>query len=260
MLTVLADAFPGKHIHAVGDAAYHGRPLLVPGVTITTRLPANAALYAPAPPRTGRRGRPAKKGRRLPTLPELAAAATWRTVTVARYGRTDTVAVAEIDCLWYGAFGDAPARLVLVREPETTTGYDLAVFTTDRDADAEHIVARYAERWSIEPANATGKQLLGVGQARNRVPRAVERTVPFGFLIQTLVIVWYTLHGYHPDDLTARQAAEPWYDQKSEPSFEDMVAKLRRALIAARFSGTTPKPLDPGLIRDYELACAAAAA
>jgi hypothetical protein len=48
MLTVLADTFPGKHIHAVGDAAYHGRPLLVGGVTITTRLPANAALYAPA--------------------------------------------------------------------------------------------------------------------------------------------------------------------------------------------------------------------
>ena len=77
------------------------------------------------------------------------------------------------------------------------------------------------------------------------MPRAVERTVSFGFLIQTLVIVWYTLHGYHPDDLTARHAAEPWYDQKTEPAFEDMVAKLRRTLIAARFTGTTPQPLDP---------------
>jgi hypothetical protein len=155
-----------------------------------------------------------RKGRRLPGLVERAATATWRTVTVARYGRVDTGAVAEIDCLWY--VGDAPARLVLVREPGAGTGYDLAVFTTDRDSDAEHIVARYAERWSIEPANATGKQLLGVGQARNRVPRTVERTVPFGFLIQTLVVLWYTLHGYHPDDLTARHAAEPWYDQKSD--------------------------------------------
>jgi hypothetical protein len=260
MLTVLRKAFPHKRIHLVGDAAYHGGPLLVAGTTITTRLPANAALSAPAPPRTGRRGRPAKKGQRLPRLAELAATATWRTLTAHRYGRLDTVVVAAIDCLWYGPFGDTPARAVLVREPDTTTGYDLALFTTDRDSDTEHIVERYADRWSIEPANATGKQLLGVGQARNRVQRAVERTVPFGFLIQTLVIVWYALFGYHPDDLASRHAAEPWYPDKTEPAFEDMLAKLRRALIAARFSGTTPERPDPNIIRDYQLACAAAAA
>jgi hypothetical protein len=258
MLIVLTKAFPHKRIHLVGDAAYHGKQLLVPGTTITTRLPANAALHAPAPPRTGRRGRPAKKGWRLPRLAELAATATWRTVTVNRYGRTDTVAIAVIDCLWYGPFGDTPGRAVLVREPDTDTGYNLALFTTD--TGGEQIVARYADRWSIEPANAVGKQLLGVGQARNRVRKAVQRTVPFGFLVQTLVIVWYALSGYHPDDLASRHAAEPWYDHKTEPAFEDMLAKLRRALIAARFSGTTPNRPDPNIIRDYELACAAAAA
>lgn len=260
MLTVLRKALPHKLIHLVGDAAYHGGPLLVAGTTITTRLPANAALHQPAPPRTGHRGRPAKKGQRLPRLTELAATATWRTRTAHRYGREDTVQLAQIDCLWYGAFADAPARAVLVREPGTTTGYDLALFTTDRDSDTEHIVERYADRWSIEPANATGKQLLGVGQARNRVQRAVERTVPFGFLTQTLVIVWYALYGYHPDDLTSRHAAEPWYPNKAEPAFEDMLAKLRRAVIAARFTAVTPDRPNPNIIRDYELACAAAAA
>jgi len=259
MLSPLTKAFPHNDIHLVGDAAYHGKPLLVPATTITTRLPANAALHTPAPPRTGRRGRPAKKGKRLPRLAELAATATWRTVTVTRYGRADTVAIAVIDCLWYGPFGATPGRAVLVREPDTT-GYDLALFTTDTHADLERIVERYADRWSIEPANANGKQLLGVGQARNRVAKAVERTVPFGFLVQTLVIVWYALYGYHPDDLISRAAAEPWYHDKSEPAFEDMLAKLRRALIAARFSGTTPNLPDPNIIRDYQLACAAAAA
>lgn len=260
MLAVLRKAFPHRLIHAVGDAAYHGGPLLVAGTTITTRLPANAALYQPAPPRTGRRGRPAKKGDKLPRLADLATTATWRTVTAHRYGRVDTVVVAAIECLWYGPFGEIPGRAVLVREPDTTTGYGLALFTTDRDSDGERIVERYADRWSIEPANATGKQLLGVGQARNRVQRAVERTVPFGFLTQTLVIVWYALFGYHPDDLTSRHAAEPWYDQKTEPAFEDMLTKLRRTLIAARFSAVTPDRADPNIIRDYELACAAAAA
>jgi hypothetical protein len=260
LISILAQAFPDRLVHIVGDAAYHGKALLAPGTTITTRLPANAAVFAPAPPRTGRRGRPAKKGRRLPRLTELAGTLTWRTATVTRYGRTDTVQIAQIDCLWYGPFGATPARAMLVREPDTTTGYHLALFTTDRDSDTERIVERYAERWSIEPANAVGKQLLGVGQARNRLPKAVERTVPFGFLVQTLVIVWYALSGYHPDDLTARHAAEPWYQHKDDIAFEDMLAKLRRSLVASRITGVSAVQPDPRKYHDYELACAATAA
>ena len=79
-------------------------------------------------------------------------------------------------------------------------------------------------------------------------------------LVQSIVIVWYTLHGYHPDDVTDRRQAEPWYGAKTEPSFQDMIVKLRKALIAARFSGVRPGQTDPDLLRDYALACAAAAA
>lgn len=179
---------------------------------------------------------------------------------VHRYGRTDTVAIAEVDRIWYRPFSNTPGQCVLVREPDSDKAYDLALFTTDRDTGGEHIVERYAQRWSIEPANATGKQLLGVGQARNRVKRAVERTVPFGYLVQSLVTVWYALHGYHPDDITSRAAAQPWYDQKTEPAFEDMLAKLRRTLIAARFTGVGAAQPDPHKYRDYALACATAAA
>jgi hypothetical protein len=138
--------------------------------------------------------------------------------------------------------------------------YDLALFTVDTTPTAAGVVQRYAVRWSIEPSNATSKQQTGVGQARNRVPRAVERTVPFGMLVQTLVIVWYALHGYHPDDVLTRRLAEPWYDSKTEPSFEDMIAKLRRTLITARFTAVRPGHVDPDLLRNYSLACAAAAA
>lgn len=260
LLTLLAETFGDRTIHAVGDAAYHGKPLLVARTTFTTRLPANAALFDLAPRRTGKRGRPRLKGRQLAKLPALAATLTWRRVQVDRYGRTDTVQVAEVGCIWYRPFGNTAGRCVLVREPDSDKAYDLAVFTTDSHTGAEHIVARYAQRWSIEPANATGKQLLGVGQARNRVKRAVERTVPFGFLIQSLVTVWYALYGYHPDDITSRHATQPWYDQKTEPAFEDMLAKLRRTLIASRFTADSPAQPDPHKYRDYALACAAAAA
>jgi len=262
LLDLLAGQFPDRRIDAVADAAYHGTALLVAGTTFTTRLPANAALYAPAPPRTGKRGRPALKGARLGTPTQLATTAPWHTVTVGRYGRTDTIEVAVIPSIWHGAFGNTEGRTVLVREigSDNDKGYELALFATDQHSPAEVIVARYADRWSIEPANATGKQILGVGQARNRVRMAVERTVPFAFCVQTLVILWYATSGYHADDVAGRKAAHPWYSHKEEPAFEDMLAKLRRTIIAARFTPVSAREPDPQIIHDYALACAAAAA
>jgi hypothetical protein len=262
MISVLTDAFADRQVHVVGDAAYHGRPLVAAPASMTTRLPANAALFGPTPARTGKRGRPRKKGARLGTPTDRANATStdWHAVPVDRYGHIDTIHLATIDCLWYGAFADTPGRLVLVRDHSSTVGYDLALFTTDPHTPGERIVARYADRWSLETANATGKQVLGVGQARNRVAAAVERTVPFGFLVQTLVTLWYATRGYHQHDLATRQADEPWYTTKTEPAFEDMLAKLRRTIIAARFTATSPNQPDPHIIRDYQLACAAAAA
>jgi hypothetical protein len=258
LLGLLAKELTGRVIHAVGDAAYHGKALIVAGTTITTRLPASAVLYALAPPPTGKRGRPRLKGDRLGNPAQLAATARWRRVAVTRYGQTDTVEVAEIKCLWYGAFGNTAGRAVLVREP----GCDriLAVFTTDTTSGAEVIVARYAHRWTIEVAIAGGKQLPGIGQARNRLQLAVEGAVPLGFCVYSLVIVWHTLHGYHQDDVKGRRAHQPWYPQKDEPSFEDMLAKLRRTLIAARITSVSPAQPDPDKYRDYVLACAATAA
>jgi hypothetical protein len=260
LMARIAAEFPGRPVHGVGDAAYHGRPLLVPGATWTTRLPANAALFALAPPRTGKRGRPALKGARLGKPEDLAASATWRRVTVSRYGRSQAADLAEAGCIWYGSFGNPPGRCVLVREADSAKPYDLALFTVDAVASATRVVERYATRWSIEPSNATSKQQMGVGQARNRLPKAVERTVPFGMLTQSLVIIWYTLSGHHPDDVVIRRQAQPWYDAKTEPSFEDMLTKLRKTLIAARFSAANPGQADPDILRDYALACAAAAA
>ncbi|HEV8559197.1 MAG TPA: transposase [Actinophytocola sp.] len=260
LLGLIAAQFGGRRVHGVGDAAYHGKPLLVPHTTWTTRLPANAALYDLAPPRTGRRGRPALKGARLGKPAAVAGGANWKKVNVYRYGRTESIRLAQVPCVWYGSFGNAAGRCVLVREEDSTKPYDLALFTMDETVAATEVVERYAVRWSIEPSNATGKQQMGVGQARNRLRKAVERTVPFGMLMQSMVIVWYAQHGYHPDDVLGRRLAEPWYDSKAEPSFEDMIAKLRRTLTTARFNADRPGHVDPDLLRDYALACAAAAA
>ena len=96
-------------------------------------------------------------------------------------------------------------------------GYDLALVTTDLGAPPGALVARYADRWAIEQAFADARNVLGAGEARNRVKRAVERTVPFALLVHTLVICWYTRHGHDPADIDDRRAAQPWYRTKTKP-------------------------------------------
>ena len=49
LILLLAQEFPDRFIHAVGDAAYHGRALLVERTTVTTRLPANARAVRTRP-------------------------------------------------------------------------------------------------------------------------------------------------------------------------------------------------------------------
>src|SRR5690242_492832 len=89
LVTQLAEAFPGRAVHVVADAAYNGPALkqLPASVTWTTRPPANAVLYALPPPRLpGERGRPSLKGLRLGAPAELSAAASWTTSTSRMYG------------------------------------------------------------------------------------------------------------------------------------------------------------------------------
>jgi hypothetical protein len=262
LIGLLARAFPDRTIGVVADAAYHGKPLqdLPERVTFTTRMPRNGVLYQPAPPRTGRRGRPRTKGHRFGTPAETAADAPWRQVAVTRYGRPDTVAVADITCLWYGAFGKRLGRLIAVTDTDRGKTRQLMLFTTDLAATVEQIIARYVARWSVEVAIGTAKGSMGAGQARNRVPNAVERTVPFGMLTMSLVCLWYTLHGHHPDDVTDRRAAAPWYTTKTEPSFDDMLAKLRRTIIATRFMPGRPAQPTPEEINAVQRAWTSAAA
>ena len=107
MVKLLAGAFPGRVVHGVGDAAFHGESLIVEGTTWTTRLPSNAVLYGPKPPRTGKRGRPKVKGDRLGTCAQMAAQATWTDAIIDVYGQDTAVQVAAAGALWHGSFKTA---------------------------------------------------------------------------------------------------------------------------------------------------------
>jgi hypothetical protein len=230
-----------RNVHVVADAAYHHPQVaaLPADITWTTRLAANATLLGPAPARTGKRGRPRKKGTPLGSLTQIAAVAAWRAVSVQRYGQTANVRLAEQRVQWYGPWKDLPVRLILLRD--TSKYYDLALITTDLTTPIEDIVSRYASRWTIEVVFSQMRQILGVGQARNRTARAVERTVPFGLTTYTLVILWYARHGNPTGDVAAHRLLSPWYTHKTEVSFQDMTDALRRVIIAARFTPTSPR-------------------
>jgi len=242
MVTALAGAFPGRAVHGVGDAAFHGKPLVTAGTTWTTRLPANAVLHGPKPPPTGRRGRPRAKGDRIGTCAQAAQAADWREVTVTIYGKRQTVLAAASGCLWHGSFGEAPGQLVLMREPGSKKAYDLGIFTLDEFLTPQQAIERYSWRWPIEPSNAAGKQLTGAGDACNRTLKAVERAVPFAFLVQSLMITWYATACDPADAICRRRGSSPWYRTKATPAPADMHAALRDALATARNNAISPGP------------------
>jgi len=233
MVNLLSQAFAQRHVHVVADALYRGPAWLnLPeNVTFTTRLSATAVLYGPQPQPTGKRGHPAWKGPRLGTPAEIAETATWRATAVTRYGDTDTVAVTDIPCLWWGSLHRTPVRLILVRDPNLHHR-DLALITTDLITPVETIIARYANRWSIEQTIKDGKELLGVGNAQNRLPRAVERTVPFMLLTLTILVCWYVRFGDVQADLAERRSWARWYHRKKTTiSVTDMLIAFRRARI-----------------------------
>jgi DDE superfamily endonuclease len=233
---LLVKAFPGRKVHGTGDAAFHGEPLVIKGATWTTRLPASAVIHEPKPPPTGQRGRPRKRGDRIGTCKDAAAIADWQDVTVRIYGREQKVQAAAFPGLWYGSFGDTPGQLVLMREPDSGRPYDLGLFTLDTALSPGAVIERYSWRWPIEPSNAAGKQVTGAGDACNRTTRAVERTVPFAFLIQSLMICWYAIACDPAAGIKRRRQRSPWYTAKATPAAADMNAALRDALTQARIN------------------------
>ena len=242
LVDIVLARFPARIVELVMDGAYATKAWrgLPERVTVTARMRTNAAVFKLAPPRTGKRGRPALKGERLASLAQLAAGAIFEPVTITGPdGRTRTEHVHRLTCLWYGPFHTRPVAVLLIRRPDRTDDFDVALASTDLDASTAELIARYDSRWTIETAHQEAKA-HGVGQARNRARKAVERTVPFGFLAQTITIAWYALHGNPDADLQARRRAAPWYRHKTTISYADILAALRRELLRHEYRAQAP--------------------
>jgi hypothetical protein len=225
MLGVLCGQYKNRRFHAVGDAAYGGQSVLVKrpiNCQLTSRLLLTARLYdAPPPRRAGQRGRPRVRGARLPS-PEAMLDGRCRRTALDVYGRTDQARIADCAARLHHA-PRVPVRVVAL-EPLSGGRLRQAFYSTRTDARAEDVLAWYAMRWSVEVAFHDSKQHLGFGHPQGWTPQAAQRTAPVAMLLYGLVLWWFDRQGhryYRPLDC-------PWYVSKTDPSFADMLATLRR--------------------------------
>lgn len=263
LIELLANRFPDRRIHVVGDATYSCQTIvkrLPRHVQLIGRSRLDAAIYTPPPRRRrGQIGRPRVRGEKLPSPQEQASErrAPWRHVRVSVYGKTVTVRVLVIDALWYVVGGSRRMRLVLVRG-FPGHDHDDVFFSTDPKLSARRIIETFAMRWSIEVTFHDAKGKLGFEDPQNRLEPAVERTAPMALWCYSLTVLWYLTTGQHLR-VTRTANALPWYP-KSLPTFSDMLATLRRASWAERLfdpranDRTFRKRVQP--LMDYLDACA----
>jgi hypothetical protein len=249
MIGELAAWLPDRDFHLCADGAYAtlaGAGL--PHCHITSRMRRDAALFEPAPPRTGRRGRPRTKGDRLPTPPELATQAPkrhWRRVTFDVRGHTAARLINVRDVLWYRVNQRDLVRLVVVRDPDGIEPDDF-FFTTDLTAPGGAVAARYAGRWSIEVTFRDAKQNLGAQDPQCWKRQGPERAAALSLWLHASIWSWYL--DAHPTG--ASWPTRPWYRHKTTPSFLDALAALRRQLWTPRITALSSQHHDNHKIAD----------
>ena len=252
---VIAGRYPRRRVIVLADGAYAARTMspaqLPENVCLVLRARRDVRLHEPPPPLVeGAKGRRRRKGELQPALRDLAndPATRWQKTQARLGGQPRTIELITQDGFWYRGWGLLPARVICIRNPKTPGQIEANLITSDPELTPSQIIELYAMRWSIEVTFRDAKQLIGVGEAQNRTPLAVQRTAPFAFLCLTLTITWYALHGHDPSDIAERRARQPWYRTKHQPSLQDMLVKLRRTIIHARITGaTTPHGEKPKL-------------
>jgi hypothetical protein len=232
MTAAVARWAPERTVYLAVDSAYAGRTTLEDrpaNVHVLSRLRPDAALWSRPPQRRpGQKGRPRRRGERLPTPKALAATRRhWHRLPVTLYGQAVTTLVFGCTALWYAALRDQPVRILLVRDPRGRRQLDV-FFCTDLKLSAAAILETYAHRWTLEVTFRDSKQFLGFADPQSQTSQSVQRTAPLAFVVYDLVLLWSAAHGEQLGGAAA-WIDRPWYRRKQAPSFLDMLTALRQA-------------------------------
>jgi hypothetical protein len=237
MLLQVRRWLPHRFLVVVADSSFAVIELLarmaalpVP-IWMIVRFRLDAALYEPAPEReANQKGRPRKKGKRLPTLEQVAAdpATQWQAITIPNwYGhRNRTVEIVSDTAVWYhNGMPPLPIRWVLIRDPQRKFKTQ-AVLSTNQSLDPQQILLWFVRRWRVEVTFHEVRTHLGVETQRQWSDSAIARTTPT--LLGLFSLVTLLAHqSARRQTLPIRQTA--WYT-KQTPTFSDALALVRRLI------------------------------
>jgi DDE superfamily endonuclease len=230
---------PSITLRVIVDGGYSNKQLLQDrpkGVHITGKVRVDGALYAPVEQGLLKgRGRPRKKGKRLPTPRSLFDGywgSPWEWIWITLYGQQTMVCVRRFEAIWYKAAGNELLSIVLVRDPAGKYP-DTAFFDTDTAASDQQTIQRFTHRWSIEITNRETKSLLGSADAQCRLETSVTRAPLVAYWSYCLVVLWFVDQWHKGKELLLHTA--PWYVKRSI-TFSDMLAAARRSHFATGIS------------------------
>jgi hypothetical protein len=225
---------PNRLIVIVADSSFAAIKLIAAvrrHVCFVTRLRLDANLFEPPPARRpGQRGRPPKKGRKLPKLTQVLAdpATVWTTIIMPEWygGKRCRLDITSATAIWYHhGLPPLPIRWVLVRDPAGIRKPQ-AFLCTDLNATLTAILGWYVYRWSMETTFQETREHLGVETQRQWSDLAIARTTPALLGLFSLITLWAA---EAKAALHSRTAA--WY-VKDDPTFSDAIATVRRVLWA----------------------------
>ena len=169
----------------------------------------------------------------------------WTTQEIAWYhGTRRTLRFLTGTALWYTpGYRPLPIRWVLVRDPQGELD-DQAFLCTDQNATVEQIMTWVILRWNIEVTFEEVRAHLGMETQRQWSDLAIARTTPCLLgLVSLIVLIAYELAPGH--QLPIQQAA--WY-AKTEATFADVIAFVRRQIWSARYFVKSSANADPVVI------------
>jgi DDE superfamily endonuclease len=242
MLQVFVSWVGERRVELTADSAYCNATVireLPTSVVVFGAMRPDAVLTSlPAPRVPGQRGRPSKRGARLPKPQALAKddGVPWQSCTAELYGCTRTVQFKMLDAQWYIACGERLLRIVVVATEQGQVPFRV-FFCTDSTVDVARLLETYAGRWGIEVFFREGKQLLGFADSSARKEAAVRRVAPFVGLLYTVLVLWFLEGAAHSQ--LATPPLRPWYSHKQGLCFADILRAARRAMAGARIFDLT---------------------
>jgi hypothetical protein len=232
LLRIVLRWFPDRQFSFAGDSGFgshemaHGTQRHEGRLSVISKFPAGANLYAPAPVYCGK-GRPPRKGGKMPSPNQVVADGAKRTqLNVSWYGggRRDVEVVSEVGWWYKSGVGLVPLRWVYVHD-KSGTHRDDYLYSTDVSLSAEQIIERYTQRWNIETTFEELRAWLGLETTQGWCEKTVRRAEPMLFGLYSVVALLYE---QLPEEM--RQQVGIDWEGKQTVTFSDAISVVRRWL------------------------------